>query len=72
MLFRPKTPFSARFCAYFQIQHSLPDSAKNFAGTESQNHEGTDGSNYHEGQGHNLGHGHFLCLVDKCKVNDRK
>ena len=38
---RPKTSFSARFCAYFQILRSLPDSAKNSAGAESQNPGGT-------------------------------
>ena len=36
-----KTSFSARFCAYFQILRSLPDSAKNSAGAESQNPGGT-------------------------------
>ena len=37
-----KTSFSARVCAYFQILCSLPDSAKNSAGAESQNPGGTD------------------------------
>ena len=36
-----KTSFSARFCAYFQILHSLPDSVKNSLGPESQNNRGT-------------------------------
>ena len=44
---RPKTSFSARFYAYFQILRSLPDSAKNFAGAESQNPRGTDICMYH-------------------------
>ena len=39
---RPKTSFSARFCAYFQILRSLPDSAKNSVGAESQNPGGTN------------------------------
>ena len=39
---RPKTSFSARFCAYFQILRSLPDSAKNSAGAESQNPGGAE------------------------------
>ena len=39
---RPKTSFSARFSAYFQILHSLPDSVKNSMGAESQNPGGTD------------------------------
>ena len=37
-----KTQFSARFCAYFQILSSLPDSAKNSAGAELQNPGGTE------------------------------
>ena len=36
-----KTSFSARFCACFQILRSLPDSAKNSVGAESQNPGGT-------------------------------
>ena len=33
---RPKTSFSARFCAFFQNLRSLPDSAKNSAGAENK------------------------------------
>ena len=39
-----KNIISARFYAYFQILHSLSDSAKNSAGTESQNPGGTAAS----------------------------